>query len=413
MTKRPTAKAGSSFDCRDDFAILSRRESRTPLVYLDSAATSQRPDVVIDAIADFYRNHNANPSGTSHSLAREAHQLYEDARGTIADFINAYDSSEIVFTRGTTEAINLVAAAWGRSTLKAGDEILLTVAEHASNLLPWRIVARQHQAVIRFANVDESGRIDIGDFGKKLSSRTRLAAFSHVSNVAGFVNPAAELCALARAAGALTFVDAAQSAPHEPIDVRQMSCDFLAFSSHKMLGPMGIGVLFGRRELLDRLPAYQSGSNMAHDVDLEFETMESGAKRFGAGTPNVCGAVGISVAARYLQTLRRHGCVQHEKELVEYALGRLTAIREIRLLGPRSPENRTPVFTFVVEDHEVTDVMRALDESGIAVRAGDLSALPLLRHFGVTKALRASLHVYNSREDIDRLAEALRYIVNQ
>jgi cysteine desulfurase / selenocysteine lyase len=383
------------------------------MVYLDSAATSQRPEVVIDAIGDFYRQHNANPSGSSHSLAREANQLYEDSRRSIADFINAYDSSEIIFTRGTTEAINLVASAWGHANLKAGDEILLTIAEHASNLLPWRLIARRHQALIRFANVDDAGRIDVEDFRRKLSSRTRLVAFSHVSNVAGFVNPAAELCALARAAGALTLVDAAQSAAHVPIDIRQMSCDFLAFSSHKMLGPMGIGVLFGRRELLDRLPAYQSGSNMAHDVDLEVETLEIGAKRFGAGTPNVCGAIGMAVAAGYLQKLRREGCIQHERQLVEYALGRLTSIPGLRLLGPRSPENRTPVFTFIVEDHDVTDLVRALDDAGVAVRAGDLSALPLLRHFGVTRALRASGHVYNSREDIDQLAEGLRYILNQ
>jgi cysteine desulfurase / selenocysteine lyase len=413
VTKPARTRQASGFDCRADFDILARRQGRTPLVYLDSAATSQRPNVVIDAIADFYRGHNANPSVSSHSLARGAQQLYEDSRRSIAEFINAYDASEIVFTRGTTEAINLVAAAWGGANLKAGDEILLTISEHASNLLPWRLVTRQHHAVVRFANVDEAGRIDVADFRGKLSSRTRLAAFSHVSNVAGFVNPAAELCALARAAGALTLVDAAQSAPHVPIDVRQMSCDFLAFSSHKMLGPMGSGVLFGRRELLDRLAPYQSGSNMAHDVDLEFETLESGAKRFGAGTPNVSGAIGMAVAARYLQKLRSTGCIQHEERLVAYALGRLTSIPGLRLLGPRSPEDRTPVFTFVVESHDVTDLARALDESGIAVRAGDLSALPLLRHFGVTRALRASGHVYNSREDIDRLAEGLRYIVNQ
>lgn len=413
VMKAANAKSASGFDCRDDFAILSRRQGRRPVVYLDSAATSQRPEVVIDAIADFYRGHNANPSGTSHWLARGAHQLYEDSRRSVADFIDAYDSSEIVFTRGTTEAINLVATAWGHANLKAGDEILLTIAEHASNLLPWRLVARQHQAVVRFANVDEVGRIDIADFRRKLNARTRLAAFSHVSNVAGFVNPAAELCALARAAGALTLVDAAQSAPHVPIDVRQMSCDFLAFSSHKMLGPLGVGVLFGRRELLDRMAPYQSGSNMAHDVDLEFESLESGARRFGAGTPNVCGAVGMAVAVSYMQKLRREGCVQHEKELVDYAIGRLTAIPEFRLLGPRSPENRTPVFSFVIENHDVDDLARTLDESGIAVRAGDLSALPLLRHFGVTKALRASAHVYSSSEDIDQLVEGLRYIVNQ
>jgi cysteine desulfurase / selenocysteine lyase len=347
-----------------------------------------------------------------HSPAQEAHRLYEDSRGSLAEFINAYAAEEIVFTRGTTEAINLVATAWGNANLRPGDEILLTVSEHASNLLPWRFVARQTKSVVRFATVDDAGRIDLEDFRRKLSRRTRLVAFSHVSNVAGFVNPAAKLCAMAREAGAITMVDAAQSAPHIDLDVRKMSCDFLAFSGHKMLGPMGVGVLFGRGELLDSLPPYQVGSNMAHDVGVEVETLERGARRFGAGTPNVSGAIGMAVAAGYLKKLRREGSGRHERDLVEYALRRLHAIPEVRLLGPNSPENRVPVFAFVLDGHDVGDVMRSLDEQGIAVRAGDLAALPLLQHFGVSRALRASCHVYNSREDIDRLAEGLRGIVN-
>jgi cysteine desulfurase / selenocysteine lyase len=400
------------FDCRDDFPVLERRVAGKRLVYLDSAATSQRPNVVIDAIADFYRGHNANPAGSLHSLAREAHQLYEDSRGSVAEFVNAYDANEIVFTRGTTEAINLVASAWGHANLRAGDEILLTTSEHASNLLPWRFIARQKQATVRFADVDRAGRIDVEDFRSKLSRRTRLVAFSHVSNVTGFVNPADELCAAAHAAGAITLVDAAQSAPHIDIDIRKMSCDFLAFSSHKMLGPMGVGVLFGRRELLDQLPPYQAGSNMAHDVDLEFETLERGARRFGAGTPNVSGAIGLAVALSYLRNLRRNGGVAHEQELVEYSLDYLNAIPGLRLFGPSTAENRVPVFSFEFEGHDAMEVMNFLDARGIAVRAGDLSALPLLRHFGVSKALRASCHVYNSREDIDRLADGLREIAN-
>jgi len=382
-------------------------------VYLDSAATSHRPNVVIDAIADFYRGHNANPAAALHSLARDAHQLYEGSRSSMAEFINAHAADEIVFTRGTTEAINLVASAWGNANLRAGDEILLTVSEHASNLLPWRLVARQTRAVVRFANVDHAGRIDVEDFRRKLSGRTRIVSFSHVSNVAGYVNPAAELCAMARAAGALTMIDAAQSAPHVAIDVRKLGCDFLAFSSHKMLGPMGVGVLFGRRELLDLMPPYQAGSNMAHEVGLEFETLERGARRFGAGTPNVSGAVGFAVAAGYVNRLRRDGSGMHEQDLVEYALRRLIDVPELRLLGPKAPENRVPVFTFVLGGRDAGDVMRSLDGQGVAVRAGDLSALPLLQHFGVSSALRASCHVYNTREDIDRLAEGLIEIVNQ
>jgi cysteine desulfurase/selenocysteine lyase len=413
MVRPAIAKVASPLDCRQDFPILARRLGGKSLVYLDNAATSHRPDVVVDAIADFYRGHNANPAAALHSLARDAHRLYEDSRCSVAEFINAHAADEIVFTRGTTEAINLVASVWGNANLKLGDEILLTTSEHASNLLPWRFVARETKSVVRYANVDDSGRIDLEDFRRKLSRRTRMVAFSHVSNVAGFVNPAEELCAMARAAGALTLVDAAQSAPHVDVDVRRISCDFLAFSSHKMLGPMGVGVLFGRGELLDALPPYQTGSNMAHDVDAEFETLERGARRFGAGTPNVSGAIGMAVAAGYTRKLRREGSGQHEAELVEYALRRLNAIPEVRLLGPKSPDNRVPVFTFVVEGHDVVDVARSLDERGIAVRAGDLSALPLLQHFGVSRALRASCHVYSSRDDIDRLAEEILSIVNQ
>jgi cysteine desulfurase / selenocysteine lyase len=401
----------AELDCRQDFPILARKVGGRRIAYLDSAATSHRPNVVVDAIADFYRGHNANPAAAAHSLAREAHRLYEDSRGSMAEFINAHAADEIVFTRGTTEAINLVASAWGSANLKPGDEILLTVAEHASNLLPWRLVARQASAVVRYAEVDEAGRIDVEDFREKLSPRTRLASFSHVSNVAGFVNPAEKLCTMARAAGALTLVDAAQSAPHVDIDVRKISCDFLAFSSHKMLGPMGAGVLFGRRELLDRMPPYQAGSNMAHEVDLEIESLERGAHRFGAGTPNVSGAIGLAVAAGYLKKLRRDGGARHEDDITEYALRRLNAIPEVRLLGPKVGEGRVPVFSFVVDGHDAGDVLRFLDERGVAIRAGDLAALPLLRHFGVERALRASCHVYSSREDVDRLAEGLRELV--
>ena len=404
------AKVSTEPDCRQDFPILARRVGGKRIVYLDSAATSHRPDVVVDAIADFYRGHNANPAAALHSLAREAHQLYEDSRRSLAEFINAYASDESIFTRGTTEAINLVASAWGSTNLKAGDENLLTVAEHASNLLPWRLIARETNAVVRYANVDDAGRIDVEDFRKKLSRRTRLVSFSHVSNVAGYVNPADQLCTMAREAGALSLVDAAQSAPHIEVDVRKISCDFLAFSSHKMLGPMGVGVLFGRRELLDRMPPYQAGSNMAHEVDLEIESLERGARRFGAGTPNVSGAVGLAAAVGYLKKIRRDGIARHQDDITEYALRRLSAIPEVRLLGPTVRENHVPVFSFVLEGHDAVDVLRSLDERGVAVRARDLAALPLLRHFGVEKALRASCHVYSSRDDIDRLAEELREI---
>jgi cysteine desulfurase/selenocysteine lyase len=347
-----------------------------------------------------------------HRLARRAHERYEGARRTVAQFIDAADPEEIVWTRGTTEAINLVATAWAEAELRRGDEILLTVAEHASNLLPWRLAAERIGASISYVDVDESGRIRLDDLERKLTARTRLVAFSHVSNVAGYINPAAEICALARRAGARVLIDAAQSVPHTPVDVQALGGDFLAFSSHKMLGPMGIGVLWARRELLDRMRPYQSGSNMAHDVDRESAHFESGARKFGAGTPNVCGPVGLEAAIQYLRS-QGSAARQHEQALVEHGLTALKTVRGLRILGPGVPEHRVPVFSFTLADHSPREVLEYLDARGIAVRAGDLAALPLLQHFGVSTAVRASAYLYTELDELDRLAEALRSLVGK
>jgi cysteine desulfurase / selenocysteine lyase len=396
---------------RGDFPLLDQEVEGRRIVYLDSAATTQRPAAVIDAMAEFYRRDNANPGRALHFLARRAHERYEDARRTVAEFIHAKEADEIVWTRGTTEAINLVAIAWGESELKRGDEILLTLAEHASNLLPWRLVAERVGAVVKYVNVDAAGRILLDDLERKLCPRTRFVAFSHVSNVTGYVSPAAEICARAHRAGALVLIDAAQSVPHLPIDVQGIGCDFLAFSSHKMLGPMGVGVLWGRRELLDRMRPYQVGSNMAHDVDVDAHVFELGARRFGAGTPNVCGPVGLAAAIRYLRAL--DGEVQsHEEGLIARALAQLQRVPGLRLLGPPEPEHRVPVFSFVLANQTPADVLEHLDSQGIAVRAGDLAALPLLKHFGVTSAVRASAYLYTQAEEFDQLAAALLQLVS-
>jgi cysteine desulfurase/selenocysteine lyase len=357
---------------------------------------------------DYYRHDNANPGTAFHTLAQRANERYESARRTLAAFINAAHADEVVWVRGSTEGINLVASAWARPLLRPGDELLLTVAEHASNLLPWRLVAEQTGAIVRYVDVDDEGRVLIADLERKLSERTRLFSFSHVSNVAGYVNPAAQLCARARSAGARVLIDAAQSAPHVSLDVQALGCDFLVFSGHKLLGPMGVGVLWGRRELLEEMPPYQAGSNMAHEIDLGSQEFDHAARKFGAGTPNVSGAVGVAQAVRYLNSQDRAAVERHEAELTHHALEQLTDIPGLRLLGPKEAAGRIPVFSFVLANHSPGEILHYLDSRGIAVRAGDLAALPLLKRLGVNAAVRASCYLYTQSGEIDRLVQALR-----
>jgi cysteine desulfurase/selenocysteine lyase len=392
---------------RRAFPALEQQIGGRPLVYLDSAATTQRPTPVLDEILDFYRRDNANPGGTLHHLARRAHERYEEARRTLASFVNASSADEIVWVRGTTEGVNLAATAWARTRLRPRDEILLTFAEHSSNLLPWRLTAEAAGALVRFVEVDEEGRISLDDLDSKLSERTRLLAFSHVSNVVGYINPAAEICARARRAGARIFIDAAQSAPHVALDVQAIGCDFLTFSSHKMLGPMGAGVLWARSELLEEMAPYQAGSNMAHDVEIDGQTFEHGARKFGAGTPNVSGPLGLAAAVRFMNSLGREAIERHEAALTAHALKRLQEAPGLKLIGPATPEHRIPVFSFTLATHTPKDVLQRLDAQGIAIRAGDLAALPLLRRFGVSAAARASCYLYTSTQEIDQLADAL------
>jgi cysteine desulfurase/selenocysteine lyase len=402
----PSAADAGGARWRADFPLLGQRVNGHPLAYLDSAATTQRPAAVLEAILGYYRSDNSNPGGALHTLARRAYRRYEDARRAIAAFIHAAPD-EVVWVRGTTEGINLVASAWARPRLRPGDELLLTVAEHASNLLPWKLVAGQTGARIRYVDVDDEGRVRLDDLERMLSERTRLLSFSHVSNVAGYINPAAQICARARSAGACVLIDAAQSAPHVPLDVQGLGSDFLVFSGHKMLGPMGAGVLWGRRERLEEMSPYQAGSNMAHSIDFTSEEIEHAAYKFGAGTPNVSGAVGLAAAVEYLNGEDRAAIERHEAELTRRALGQLSAVPGLQLLGPRKAEQRVPVFSFVLAKHSPDEVLRHLDSRGIAIRAGDLAALPLLRRLGVSAAARASCYLYTQGEEIDRLCEAL------
>ena len=392
---------------RGQFPALRQTINGHPLAYLDSAATSLRPNLVIEAMARHDQGDNANPGAALHTLARRSAATYEGARRAVAEFIHAPDPSEIVFTRGTTDGINVVAAAWGGANLKEGDEILIGVAEHASNMLPWQLIARQTGARVRYFGIDDQGHPLLDDFTAQLGSRTRIVAFSHVSNVLGMLNPAREMCARARAPGRVILIDGAQSVPHFPVDVRDLGCDFLAFSSHKMLGPMGVGVLWGRRELLDAMPPYQGGSNMAHDVGLESLHLSEGALKFGAGTPNVSGPVGLAAAMRFLRDIGPDALRRHERALTERFLERVAPIPGITMLGSRDPDEKVSVFAFTVRGRDPLAVLRALDDQGIAVRAGDLAALPLLERLGTRTAVRASCYVYTTLAEIDRLAAAL------
>lgn len=388
------------------FPALQQRVNEHPLTFLDSAATTLRPQSVIDALVDYYSTDNANPSRV-HTLASRAATRLSAARQALARFVNARDPSEIIFVRGTTEGINLVAGTWGAANFKAGDEIVLTIAEHSSNLMPWTRAARQAGARVRVLDVDDEGRPRLDQFRDLLSSRTRVVAFSHVSNVLGYVNPAREMCALARQAGARVVIDGAQGAPHVKVDVQEIGCDFYVFSGHKMLGPMGTGVVWGRRELLEEMPPYHVGSNMAHAVDFERAEFEHAAQKFQAGTPDVAGPVGLAAAVRFFETAGHDALWRHDRALVEHALERLSRIPRLRLIGPRSADRRVPVFTFTLDGRAPTEVARMLDARGIAVRAGDMAAMPLLKRFGTSEAVRASAYVYSTARDVDRLADAL------
>jgi cysteine desulfurase / selenocysteine lyase len=388
------------------FPALRQQIGGRPLTYLDSAATTLRPQAVIDALAEFYATDNANPAPV-HTLARRAASRLTAARQTVARFINAPSMNEVVFTRGTTEGITLIASTWGAANLRQGDEVILTIAEHNSNLLPWTRAAKQAGATVRVADVDDEGRLRLDQLQQFTTSKTRLIAFSHVSNVLGLVNPAKEVCAVARRAGARVVIDGAQSIPHVSVDVQDLGCDFYVFSGHKMLGPMATGVVWGRLELLDAMPAYHVGSNMAHEADFERASMEHGALKFQAGTPDVAGPVGLAAAIDFLTAMGKDATWRHDQDLVRHGLARLREVKGLRIIGSSSAHNRVPVFTFAVGGQSPVAIANALDSRGIAVRAGDMAALPLLKRFGVSEAARASAYVYSTKADIDHLVDIL------
>ena len=392
---------------RSDFPVLQREvRPGTPLVYLDSAATSQKPAVVLRALDDFYRLHNANVHRGIHTLAEEATALYEGARRKVATFINAVSAREVIFTRNASEAINLVAHSWGRVRLKAGHRLLLTEMEHHSNLVPWQMLAAERGLQIDIIPITADGLLDLAVADDLLALGPRLLAFSHMSNVLGTINPVAELCRRAHAAGAVVLVDGAQSVPHFSVDVQALGADFYVFSAHKMCGPTGIGVLWGREALLESMPPFLGGGDMISTVQLREFTPAALPHKFEAGTPAIAEAAGLGAAVDYLEAVGVENIHAHEAALTEYALERLSEVPGLTLYGPPAA-GRGGVAAFTLRDVHAHDVAQVLDGSGVAVRAGMHCTMPLHARLGVSATARASFYLYNTRAEIDVLAEGL------
>jgi len=392
--------------CRADFPILSRVVNGWPLIYLDSAASSQKPRQVIEAVAGYYERSHANVHRSIHTLGEEATELYEGARDAVRAFVGARFREEIVFTRGTTEAINLVAQCVAR-TLRPGDEIIVTEMEHHSNLIPWQMACRDHGAVLKAVPVIGDGFLDMEALGRLLSPRTRLVAATHVSNVLGTINPVAEIVSRSHEAGALVLLDGAQSAPHLSLDLAGMGADFYAFSGHKMLGPTGVGILYGRREVLETLEPAWGGGEMIKEVWIDHAQWNDLPWRFEPGTPPIAGAVGLRAAVEYLGKLGMERVAAHERDLTARCLDALGRIAGVTLYGPRNPEIKGAVVAFNVEGIHPHDGAALLDEKGIAVRAGHHCAQPLMKRLGIVGTLRASFSVYNTPAEVERLAEAV------
>ena len=394
---------------RKDFPILRQQVRGHELIYFDSAATAQKPRAVIEALRNFYERDNANVHRGLHTLSGRATDAYEHARQRVAEFIGAASPDEIIFTRGTTESINLVAQAWGGKFIHESDVILLSVMEHHSNLVPWQLLAERKGARLRFLPVREDGTLDIDQLSSLLTPEVKLFAFTQISNSLGTINPVAELCAKARAVGALTLVDAAQSIGHVPLDVQELGCDLLAFSGHKMCGTTGIGALYGRAELLDSMPPWHGGGEMIVSVTLEKSTFKKPPHRFEAGTPNIAGAIGLAAAIDYIEQIGRRAIFEHDSQLAHYAADRLTELPGMRVFGPR--EERGALVGFVMDAAHPHDLTTFADQYGLAMRGGHHCNQPLMRRFGVSGTTRASFYFYNTMEEIDRMIQILHAAV--
>jgi cysteine desulfurase / selenocysteine lyase len=392
---------------RQDFPILEAEVNGVPLVYLDNAATTQKPVQVLDAMDRYYRTGNANVHRGMHELSRRATTAFESARERVARFLGTEDPSEVIWTRGTTEAINLVASSWGSENVRPGDEILLSEMEHHSNLVPWQLLAARTGARLRFLPITDEGTLDLASLDSLLSPRTRLVALQQISNALGTIHPVEEITRRAQAVGARVLIDGAQGAAHHPVNVRALGADFYAFSGHKMCGPTGIGVLWGKRELLESMPPYQGGGEMISLVEHDRSTWAAVPHKFEAGTPNIAGAVGLAAAIDYLESVGTDRILRHEQALVAYALDRLEGLPGIRLFGPRDPQLRSGIISFLIGDAHAHDISTILDAEGVAVRAGHHCAQLLMRRMGVSATARASFYLYNTREEVDRWIQAM------
>lgn len=401
---------------RQDFPILKRQINNNPLIYFDNAATTQKPRQVISAITDFYENHNANVHRAVHTLSLEATDFYEKSREKITKFINAKDTMEVVFVRNTTEAINLVAYAWGLSNLGKGDEVLVSLMEHHSNIVPWEIISKLKRFTIKYVKVNTDGTLDYNDFESKFSSKTKIACLSHVSNVTGGINDVKRIAKVAHDYGALMLVDGAQSVPHMPVDVLEIDCDFLAFSGHKMLGPTGIGVLYGKKQVLEKMQPFQGGGEMIKEVMF---TQDKGCGilwsdlpwKFEAGTPNITGAVGLAEAVKYLEAIGMDKVLSHEKELTKYAVERMQEISKVTIYGSSDLSKKCGIIPFSIRGLSSHDVALICDNYGIMIRSGYHCAQPLHQQvFKLQSSDRTSFYIYNTKEEIDRFVEVLKEI---
>lgn len=392
---------------REDFPILKRRVNGKPLVYFDNAATSQKPSVVIEAIRRYYSEYNANIHRGIHKLAEEATLAHEEAREKVAKFINANRTEEIVFVRNATEAMNLVAYTWGQTNIGSGDKIVLTIMEHHSNIVPWQLLAQKKNAKTEFVKIDEKGFLKLDEMREAIDENTKLVCVTHASNVLGTINPVSEIAKLAHNKGALVLVDAAQSVPHMRVNSREMDCDFMAVSGHKMLGPTGIGVLYGKTRLLENMPPFLGGGEMIKEVHTSGATWKDLPYKYEAGTPNIAGAIGLGAAVDYLRKIGMENVQEHEKEITGYAISKMSQVKGLTIYGPRDVEHRVGVVSFNLGDIHAHDLASIMDEEGIAIRSGHHCAQPLMEFLNIPAASRASFYIYNTKEEVDIFINAL------
>jgi cysteine desulfurase/selenocysteine lyase len=406
------SKAPNWEKLRADFPILNQQVHGKPLIYFDNAATSQKPRAVIDTLVHYYEHDNANVHRGIHELSNRATSAYEAARTRAAKFINAKSAEEIIFTRGTTEGINLVANSWGTKNLKSGDLILLTEMEHHSNLVPWQLLAQKTGAKISYVPITgDEGILDLSKLDSLLTMQVKIFSMVHISNSLGTVNPVAELCAKAKKLGIVTLVDGAQSAGHCPVDVQQIGCDFFVFSGHKICGPTGIGILWGRQELLDAMTPYQGGGEMILSVEYQKTEFKKAPHRFEAGTPDISGPIGLHSAMDYLDAIGRENIWKHDQELANYACEKLSALKNIRLFGPKPDSGKhAGLVSFLLKDVHAHDVVTLADQAGVALRGGHHCTQPLMHRLGVESTARASFYFYNNKAEVDRFVEVIREI---